>query len=124
VNFTNIVVSTSAYSMALMGSASQNRNIAVEKEDGCKGLQARAYFVAQMIVSIAALPLLFLGTLLLAPLALCLGKKGDAWAMLQAGAGLELLHLSLIPTCLIAAFAPHSAKCHQPFKAAFDCLRK
>lgn len=120
--FEAIFKNTMEYSMFFVAEALPMRENSLKEENGCQGLGARAHFLAQVIASIAAIPLLFLGTLLLAPFALCLGEEGDTWNVLKSGAQLELVHLSLIPTCLIAAFAPHSYEWEQPTEATFKCI--
>jgi hypothetical protein len=93
-------------------------------KDGTWGqaIGARGLFIAQAIASIVALPILLLAAIFTPALALCIEGKENAWELLKAIARTEILHLSLIPTALIAAFAPHSAKCLSPTKEVIECL--
>jgi hypothetical protein len=70
---------------------------------------ARGLFVAQAIVSIAMLPLNLIAMTFGSALALCFEGSEAAWVILDKTSRFELVHLALIPTGLIGAFAPESA---------------
>lgn len=94
------------------------------KEGGTwmQSLGARALFVAQSIVSIVAIPLIILAALFMLPLAWCADVGDTPCDVLKFLGKMSLVHLSAIPTSLIAALVPHSCEWSSPAKEVAECL--
>jgi len=86
------------------------------------GLGSRALYIAQVVTSIAAMPLAILAIIRISVLILCVEGKEAAMELFLSLAKLPILHLCAIPTCLIAAFVPHSLKWEWPAQQVLDCL--
>jgi hypothetical protein len=117
------VISLFRYSVGLMEKAEELRN-ETNREDGTWGqaIGSRGLYIAQVVASIVALPIFLLAAIFAPALALCIEGKEDAWKALDVIGRIELFHLSVIPTALIAAFAPHSAMWNSPAKEVSGCV--
>lgn len=94
--------------------ASVLREEAVQEKNWAKDATARALFLAQVICSLVAVPLTFLGILLAMASLFCRAKTASM-ALMQLVV-CELLHLAAIPTYLLAAMLPHSMNWDSPMK--------
>jgi hypothetical protein len=112
------------YSMTPMQKAMEFRSTSLQDESICleatQALGARALFIAQVIVSLIALPIFLLGMFLVPPLQLCAKREGEVLAAATAFGKMCLVHLSIIPTALISACLPHSLECETPLRQAWE----
>jgi uncharacterized membrane protein (UPF0136 family) len=112
------------YSFSPTKKANELREASI-KDNGTWGeaLTARALFIAQAIVSLVAIPLVFLGLIFASALALCIEGKEAAVELAKYISFMSLLNIAVIPTSLISAFAPHSLQWEAPVAQVFQCLK-
>jgi hypothetical protein len=93
-------------------------------QDGTWGqaLGSRALFIAQAITSIVGLPIFLLAAIFTFSLDLCLEDSNGAWDSMIALGKAELMHIAIIPTALISAFAPHFSMWNSPAQEVSSCL--
>jgi hypothetical protein len=93
----------------LPSAASINLRDMANREDGTciEWLGARVAFLAQAAASVAGTAFCLLAAIFAPPLILCSEGQNQAWNALTHLGKYTCLHLSLIPTSLIAAILPH-----------------
>jgi len=102
--------------------ATDLRDVCLYKDKCKEGIWSRLLFIAQVVVSLVAIPLSFLAALLLSfPFSFFPGNIGPCHAAKMVFI-YPLIHLSYIPSCLIAAFAPHSWEYLSPSKELIEWL--
>lgn len=82
-----------------------------QRDDGTclERLGAQALFLAQVIVSIVALPLNLIAMIFCPLLALCTEGPEKAWELFKGGVFCEYMHYAMLPISILGVFAPQYA---------------
>ena len=79
------------------------------REESCFGkVLCRMLFLAQVIVSVATLPLRLLALFVFPLLMICTDGAENAWEIFKEGVTIEWIHYSMLPMSLLKIFAPQN----------------